>query len=107
MLPNMDILYFNLIGGTQSLIILGLSSLVGRLLDARYHRALVIAGTILNCLGLCMLSLVDQEEYSEGKKFVLILLTQGVICGSGMACNFVTSSFGRSCIVRLSVVHHS
>ena len=94
LLPGQDILLFNLIGSTQSFIVLLLSAVVGRFLDAGYHRTLIVVGSVLVILGQFLLSVsVGGGGYGEGN-YGLIWLTQGLITGLGMACFFVTSSQG-------------
>jgi hypothetical protein len=94
LLPGDDILLFNLIGSTQSFIVLLLSAPVGRFLDAGYHRTLIITGSVLVVLGQFLLSVsVGDGGYGSGN-YGLIWLTQGLITGLGMACFFVTSSQG-------------
>lgn len=97
-------------GSTQSFFVLILSAVVGRFLDAGYHRSLIVVGSILVILGSFLLSIVNGEgEYREGN-YALIWVMQGVykhkprstsidtvagfITGLGMACFFVTSSQG-------------
>lgn len=96
LLPGQDILLFNLIGSTQSFIVLLLSAPVGRLLDAGNHRKLLITGSVLVILGQYLLSVcVGNGGYGQGK-YGLIWLTQGFITGLGMSCFFVSSSQGMS-----------
>jgi MCP family monocarboxylic acid transporter-like MFS transporter 10 len=94
LLPGQDILLFNLIGSTQSFIVLLFSAVVGRFLDAGYHRTLIIIGSVLVVLGQFLLSVsVGDGGYGQGN-YGLIWLTQGLVTGLGMACFFVTSSQG-------------
>lgn len=96
LLPGQDILLFNLVGSTQSFIVLLLSAVVGRFLDAGYSRQLMIFGTFFVVLGQFMLSLsVGDGGYDQGK-YGLIWLTQGALTGLGMSCFFVSSSQGMS-----------
>jgi len=88
LLPGQDILLFNLVGSTQSFVVLILSAIVGRFLDAGYSRHLVACGTVLVALGSFLLSIVNGETGNYG----LIWLTQGFVSALGMACFFVTSS---------------
>jgi hypothetical protein len=95
LIPNQNILLLNLVGATQSFVVLILSAPVGRFLDAGYIRPLLIAGTVLVSLGSYLLSIVNGNAgFAEGR-WVLIWLTQGVISGLGMACFFVSSSQGQ------------
>ena len=101
LLPDRDIELLNLVGSTQSFVVLTLSAVVGRFLDAGHVRDLLIAGTILVSLGSFLLSIVNgQGRYDEGS-YSLIWLTQGLVSGLGMACFFVSSSQGQ-CLRRHS-----
>ncbi|KAL9528173.1 MFS-type transporter [Sphaerulina musiva] len=92
LLPGRDILLLNLVGSTQSFVVLLLSAPVGRFLDAGYSRTLMIVGTIFVTLGSFLLSVVNGDgEYNQGN-YGLIWLTQGFLTGLGMSCFFVTSS---------------
>ena len=92
----------NLVGSTQSFVVLILSAVVGRFLDAGYSRALIITGTVFVALGSFLLSVVNREgQYDEGR-YELIWLTQGLVSGLGMACFFVSSSQGQC----LSLTYH-
>lgn len=92
LLPNQDMLFMNLVGGTQCFIILAPSVIVGRLLDADHSSALIITGSVLVTLGMFMLSVSNGGGgYNEGN-VGLIWLTQGFVTALGMACFFVTSS---------------
>lgn len=92
LLPGKDLLLLNLVGSTESFIVLMLSAVVGRFLDAGHQRELMVIGTILVSIGQYMLSVVNGDGgYNEGK-YGLIWLMQGFISGLGMACFFVTSS---------------
>nr|POE48771.1 aspyridones efflux protein apdf [Quercus suber] len=94
LLPGQDILRLNLVGSTQSFVVLALSAVVGRFLDAGYSRTLIIIGTMFVSLGTFLLSVVNkQAQYNQGN-YGLIWLTQGFVSGLGMACFFVTSSQG-------------
>lgn len=96
LLPGRDLLLLNLVGSTQSFIVLILSAIVGRFLDAGYSRELIITGSVLVSLGSFLLSVVNGEGgYDEGN-YGLIWLTQGFVSGLGMACFFVSSSQGNS-----------
>ena len=94
LLPGRDILLLNLVGSTQSFVVLALSAVVGRFLDAGHSRLLIIIGTIFVTLGSFLLSVVNGNgEYDQGN-YGLIWLTQGFLTGLGMACFFVSSSQG-------------
>ena len=73
------------IGSAQAFLVLGLSLIAGRMLDAQYHRQILLGGgAMMICSYLC-LSFV-------GARWALILLTQGFMAGFGMACFFTHSS---------------
>jgi hypothetical protein len=92
LLPNHDIMLLNLVGSTESFIVLLFSFVIGRLLDAGYARYLLVAGWILVSLGMFTLSLSSGDgQYKEGN-YALIWVTQGFTTGLGMACFFVSSS---------------
>ena len=77
-------------------MVLILSAVVGRFLDAGYSRTLIIVGSILVSLGSFLLSVVNGNGgYLQGN-YPLIWLTQGLLSGLGMACFFVSSSQGIS-----------
>jgi MCP family monocarboxylic acid transporter-like MFS transporter 10 len=98
LLPRQDILLFNLIGSTQSFIVLFFSAVVGRFLDAGYIRYLLITGTILVSVGSYGLSVVNGDASRGAGRYGLIWLTQGLISGLGMACFFVSSSQGECAV---------
>ena len=84
-----------LIGSVQAFLVLGLSLIAGRILDAQYHRQLLlVGGAMITCSYIC-LSFV-------GASWGLILLTQGFMAGFGMACFFTHSSY---CAVQVSRVY--
>ena len=96
LLPGRDILLLNLVGSTQSFVVLILSAVVGRFLDAGHIRELLIVGTVLVSSGSFLLSVVNKQgQYNQGN-YSLIWLTQGLVSGLGMACFFVSSSQGES-----------
>ena len=69
--------FFNLVGSTQCFVVLILSAVVGRFLDAGHQRTLITIGTILVSLGSFMLSIVEGDGgYDEGS-YALTWLTQG------------------------------
>ncbi|KAK5126415.1 hypothetical protein LTR85_010651 [Meristemomyces frigidus] len=92
LLPGGDIFLLNLIGATQSAMVLALSGVVGRFLDAGYRLRLLITGTVLLSLGTFLLSIVNGEGHRDQGNYGLIWLTQGFISGLGMGCFFVSSS---------------
>lgn len=96
LLPGRDIMLLNLVGSTQSFVVLALSAIVGRFLDAGHSRALICTGTVLLAIGSFMLSLANGDGSYNSGNYGLIWLTQGFISGLGMACFFVSSSQGMS-----------
>lgn len=92
LLPDADVLFFNLFGATECFMVLILSGVVGRLLDAGYYRQLLGVGTLLVTLGFMMLSISNGNgEWKDGSIWK-IELTHGIVAGLGMACFFVSSS---------------
>lgn len=85
---------FNLVGSTQSFVVLILSAVVGRFLDAGHIRKLLILGTLLVSLGSFLLSIVNGPGGYRDGNYGLTWLTQGLVSGFGMACFFVSSSQG-------------
>lgn len=96
LLPQTDLLLWNLVGATESFCVLTLSGVVGRLLDANYARSLVATGAVLVTLGTFLLSVVNGNAGRGDGRYGLIWLTQGLITGLGMACFFVSSSQSES-----------
>lgn len=90
LLPDTNPLLLNIVGATQCFMILSLSFVVGRLVDAGYHRYLTIGGSVLVTLGLFLLSIAQREGRADGRTFLRIWLVQGLTTGLGMACFFVT-----------------
>jgi MCP family monocarboxylic acid transporter-like MFS transporter 10 len=100
LLPGGDLLLLNLVGSTESFIVLINSWWIGRLLDSGHSRYIVFAGWILVSLGMFTLSLSSGDGGFAHGNYALIWLTQGFTTGLGMACFFVASSqsrFSRSC----------
>jgi hypothetical protein len=97
LLPGRDLLLLNLIGSTESFIVLFFSFIVGRLLDAGYYQWLTGAGWVLVTIGMFCLSKTthmlsrDGIDHTVGD-YGLIWVTQGLTTGLGMACFFVSSS---------------
>lgn len=91
-LRNVDQLKLNLIGSTQSGIVLLLSNPVGRLLDAGHFRKVVGCGTVLVPLGLFLLSVVHPTDVEALASYMPIWATQGLVVGLGMSTFFVSSS---------------
>lgn len=88
--PSGEISFFNLIGSTQSAVVLFLSFIVGRLLDAGFTRYLIIVGSLLTVLGLLLLSALIGPDGPTNSTLGLVWLVQGFITGLGMACFFVS-----------------
>lgn len=82
----------NLIGSTQSFVVLVCSFIVGRLLDANYARSLIGTGAVLVTLGHYLLSVVNGEGLRDQGNYGATWATQGLIVGLGQACFFVSSS---------------
>ena len=91
LIPNANQLQLNLVGSTQSFVVLLLSFVVGRVLDAGHARQLVAYGGLLITLGMFLLSATGGQGRGQGR-YGLIWLTQGFIVGLGMSCFFVSSS---------------
>lgn len=92
-LRSVDQLQLNLIGSTQSFLVLLFSAPVGRLLDAGHFRWVIGTGALLVPFGMFMLS-VAHPSGDDAASFVNIWATQGLVVGLGMACYFVSSSQG-------------
>lgn len=80
-----------LIGGVQAFMVLLLSLIVGRLLDAKFHQFINGAGGLWTCLGYFSLGCSMEGLEDEGR-YGLIILTQSIIAGVGMSCFFSHSS---------------
>ncbi|CAN9087848.1 unnamed protein product [Alternaria alternata] len=91
-LRGTDQLELNLIGSTQSFIVLLLSNVVGRLLDAGHSRKVIGCGTFLVPFGLFMLSVAHPSDIEALGNFGSIWATQGLVVGLGMGTFFVSSS---------------
>ncbi|KAF1920675.1 major facilitator superfamily domain-containing protein [Ampelomyces quisqualis] len=87
-----DQLKLNLIGSTQSFLVLLLSNPVGRLLDAGYSRHVIGFGSVMVPLGLFLLSVVHPSELGVLANFGTVWGLQGFLVGLGMAPFFVSSS---------------
>ena len=84
-------LQLSLIGGTQAFLILFLSPVVGRLLDARYHYFLGAVGFLCLFLGYMGLSFTSGDGLENQGTYWAIWLSSA-IAGIGQACFFVYSS---------------
>lgn len=78
----------NLVGSTESFIVLLFAFVAGRLLDAGHARKLIFVGAGLVTGGMFALSGARVGKYGE------IWAAQGLTVGLGMACFFVSSSQG-------------
>ncbi|TKA74847.1 hypothetical protein B0A55_05333 [Friedmanniomyces simplex] len=92
LLPKADNLLMNLIGGTMCFVILLLSFVVGRLVDAGHIGKVLFTGTILLGAGTFSLSLVNGDAGEGDGNYGGIWATQGFLTSLGMACHFVSSS---------------
>jgi MCP family monocarboxylic acid transporter-like MFS transporter 10 len=96
LLEGRDLFLFNLIGSTESFIVLIFSFAVGRLLNAGLSRIVLPTGFVLVTLGVFMLSLSSGDGSNQSGNYGLIWLTQGLTAGLRMVCFFVASSQSRS-----------
>jgi MCP family monocarboxylic acid transporter-like MFS transporter 10 len=85
-----DLMLSNLIGSTQCFVVLFLSFITGRLLDADYSRKLLLAGSVIITIGMFMLSICNGDGGLNQGNYGLTWLTQGLVTGLGMACFFVS-----------------
>jgi MCP family monocarboxylic acid transporter-like MFS transporter 10 len=97
-----DQLKLNLIGSTQSFLVLLLSNPVGRLLDAGYARHVIGFGSVCVPLGLFILSVVHPSDVGATANFGSIWGLQGLLVGLGMAPFFVSSSQGKQHCLHMS-----
>ncbi|KAI9875944.1 MAG: hypothetical protein M1830_007706 [Pleopsidium flavum] len=92
LLPDTDDFLLSLVGSTQSFLVLLLSAIAGRLLDAGFHRSIAITGATLLTIGVLTLSWTSGSGGQGEGDYGLIWLTSGFIVGLGEACFFVFSS---------------
>ncbi|KAK1820166.1 pre-rRNA processing [Friedmanniomyces endolithicus] len=92
LLPGADNLLMNVVGGTECFIILLLSFVVGRLVDAGHIGKVLFVGTILLGVGTFSLSAVNGDAGKGDGNYGAIWATQGFLTSLGMACHFVSSS---------------
>jgi MCP family monocarboxylic acid transporter-like MFS transporter 10 len=92
LMPSTPIYLLNLIGSTESFVVLVLSFAMGRLLDAGFSRYILGAGWALVSLGMFTLSVSSGDGQRNDGNYALIWVTQGLTLGLGMACFFVASS---------------
>lgn len=91
LLPGATDMAIGLIGGVQAFIVLLLSFIVGRLLDAKFHQIIVGVGGTLTWLGYFCLGLSLHGPENRGR-YGVIILTQSITAGVGMSCFFTHSS---------------
>ena len=83
----------SLIGATDCFLVLALSGVAGRLLDAGYQRYLLATGAALVSSGMLALAFVNDDGTDRGGgSYPLTWLAQGFIQSLGMSCFFVASS---------------
>ncbi|ORY09748.1 major facilitator superfamily domain-containing protein [Clohesyomyces aquaticus] len=87
-----DQLELNLIGSTESFLVLLFSAPIGRLLDAGHFRIIIVTGAFLVSFGMFMLSIAHPQSEDAPANYAHIWVTQGFVVGLGMACYFVSSS---------------
>lgn len=92
LLPNAGDWKIGLIGSVQAFLVLSLSFIIGRFIDAQLHRYVVLVGGVLTTLGHLCLSLTSDQGLEGEGNYGLIFLTQGIVGGLGEACYFVFSS---------------
>ncbi|KAK0882501.1 pre-rRNA processing [Friedmanniomyces endolithicus] len=92
LLPGADNLLMNVVGGTECFVILLLSFVVGRLVDAGHIGKVLFVGTILLGVGTFSLSAVNGDAGKGDGNYGAIWATQGFLTSLGMACHFVSSS---------------
>lgn len=96
LLRGADPIKLNLVGSTESFIVLLLSGITGRLLDAGCYRTLTGAGWGLIAVGMFSLSGANGDGFDGEGNYGLIWTTQGLTLGLGMSCFFVASSYSMS-----------
>ena len=77
----------SLIGGTQSLLMLGLSFIMGRLLDAGFHRPIAAGGVVSLSVGFLCTGFAGHKSH-----YGLLWLTNALLVGLGLTCFFVFST---------------
>ncbi|KAK0290543.1 pre-rRNA processing [Friedmanniomyces endolithicus] len=92
LLPRADNLLMNVVGGTECFVILLLSFVVGRLVDAGHIGKVLFVGTILLGVGTFSLGAVNGDAGKGDGNYGAICATQGFLTSLGMACHFVSSS---------------
>ncbi|KAK0260375.1 hypothetical protein B0A54_01879 [Friedmanniomyces endolithicus] len=92
LLPRADNLLMNVVGGTECFVVLLLSFVVGRLVDAGHIGKVLFVGTILLGVGTFSLGAVNGDAGKGDGNYGAIWATQGFLTSLGMACHFVSSS---------------
>lgn len=85
-----------LIGGSQASLCLGLSFLVGRLLDAGWYRQVIGVGGLLvtvgyGALGFCVDN-YQTRDLEGALRYAPVLGLQGILSGIGLSCIFMHCS---------------
>ncbi|OQO08008.1 hypothetical protein B0A48_06801 [Cryoendolithus antarcticus] len=83
----------NFLGATQCFIVLGLSGVVGRILDAGHIKWLIVIGSALLITSTFSLSAACGNGGPGEGNYWYIWLAQSVGSGLGMSCFFVSSSW--------------
>ena len=91
LLPHTPDLALGLIGGTQAFLVLVLSPITGRLLDAQYHYWVGFTGSLLTFVGYLGLSFTSKEGLENQGTYWSIWFTN-TVAGLGEACVFIYSS---------------
>ncbi len=92
LLPGAGDWKIGMIGSVQAFLVLSLSFIIGRLIDAQLHRYVIVVGGVLTTLGHLCLSFSSHQGLEGQGNYALIFLTQGIVGGLGEACYFVYSS---------------
>lgn len=79
-----------LIAGVQAVMVLGPTFIIGRLLDARFHRVVVVVGICFLTAGFLVASCA--EAVGMGRSYGVVVGGQSVMAGLGMSCLFIHSS---------------
>lgn len=85
-------LQLSLIGSTESFLLLFPSIFVGRLLDAKRHYILGVAGFVMLSLGYFTLSFTSESGLKDQGNYGFVWLSSGLLAGLGMTCFFTYSS---------------
>ena len=100
LIPDATDTAIGLVGGVQAFMTLLLSFIIGRLLDAKFHRSVVAVGGVLTWLGYFCLSFNELAAGEKGRGcYWFIVLMQSIVAGVGMSCFFMHSSH---CAIQVS-----